>query len=662
MIKPAQITWSDDTPISTEFDDVYFSKASGLDETRYVFIKQNHLPERWANHPASQFTIAETGFGTGLNFLCAWQQWLEQSRKGQTMHFVSVEKFPLKKADLITALEKWPELSPLAKTLCDYYPELVSGWHSIHLPTPTELQDSSTGEVVLHLYFGDIHDWLSETTAQIDAWFLDGFAPAKNPEMWQPKLFSQMARLSHANTTVATFTAAGLVKRGLKGAGFKVKKAKGFGKKRDMIVADYQSTIGPVLPNYVCQSPWLCIPQNEAEKDVIIVGAGIAGCSTAYSLAQRGYKVKLLEKKEDIANGGSGNAQGVIYAKLPVQFTTQSDFYLSGYLYSLRTLKQTLGEPKRINSQQQWDDCGVLQLALNEKEQQRQIKFENNHDLQSIIARVSAEQASELAGIKLKHDGLWFKNGAWVYPKAWCEALIKHENISLITKCTVENIQYCDAQWQVQCSIDKEAKAFNSSNLVICSAYEAKKLDALSFLPTKAMAGQVSQAKQHSLTLNTVLCGDSYVTPMHDGKVNFGASYRVNSTATEIRAEDTDHNLKSLMDNFPTVAEQVDVALGGRASVRCSTPDYTPIVGAVCEPESFFTDFEPLRKNKKWRFRQPSKFYQNLYLNLGHGSRGLSTAPLCAELVAAQMNNEPWPLKTSTAEILSPNRFLVNQL
>ncbi|WP_396587004.1 bifunctional tRNA (5-methylaminomethyl-2-thiouridine)(34)-methyltransferase MnmD/FAD-dependent 5-carboxymethylaminomethyl-2-thiouridine(34) oxidoreductase MnmC [Bermanella sp. R86510] len=648
MIETAKIDWSESTPLSCQFEDFYFSRVSGLEETRYVYIQNNELPHRWIINSPSIFTIAETGFGTGLNFLCTWQLWQKHSTPNQTLHFLSVEKFPFSKADLQRALAHWPELEEQATALLEQYPKLTPGWHQLTMP----IQEDS-GQVILHLYLGDIHEWLPEIEASVDAWFLDGFSPAKNPDMWQPALFTQMARLSNNRTTVATFTAASMVTRGLQGAGFEISKAKGFGKKREMLKARYLKTTGPTQPNYIVKDSWLCVPHNySTTRQAVVVGAGIAGCSTAYSLAKRGYHVTIIEQKNDVAQGASGNAQGVIYAKLAAQFTKQSEFYLNGYLHSLRLLEATLGNHSA------WDRCGVLQLALSEKEAKRQRKFEQNHQLKTIIERVDANTASDLAGVDIEHGGLWFKDGAWVYPKAWCQALVSHPNIQLKLNTQVLDIGF-DKQWQIEIS---NKQTLLADNLIICSAHQAKNLAPLDFLPTKAMAGQVTQTQQETLNLNMVLCGDSYVTPIHNGKVNFGASYRVNSEQDDIRDEDNQSNLNSLNKNFPSVANQVEGPLHGRASVRCSTPDYIPIVGAVCDYEQFLHDFAPLRKNKKWRFHQAATFLPNLYVNIGHGSRGLSTAPLCAELVAAQINNEPWPMTASAATILSPNRFLVNKI
>lgn len=226
-ITNAILDWNESgTPVSNDFDDVYFSNDNGLEETRYVFLQQNHLPQRWQEYDQRRFVIGETGFGTGLNFLAVWQ-WFKTFREQnpdaalKELHFVSFEKFPVTKADLIKAHQSWPELAELAEQLQEHYPAAVPDCHRLVL---------EDGLITLDLWFGDIKDcmpqiWMGDSGV-IDAWFLDGFAPSKNPEMWNQNLFNNMASLAKEGCTCATFTAAGFVRRGLIEAGFDMKKSK----------------------------------------------------------------------------------------------------------------------------------------------------------------------------------------------------------------------------------------------------------------------------------------------------------------------------------------------------------------------------------------------------------------------------------------------------
>ena len=215
-------------PYSGIFQDVYYSSDNGLLETDYVFLQGNQLAQRWQPLLVNHFTIIETGFGTGLNFLCAAQLWLKTAPQNATLHFVSTEKYPLTLPEMAAAWQAWPELNPVCQPFLVQYE--ASANHSIQL---------FENRVQLTILIGDATECLGKTTTLADAWFLDGFSPAKNPEMWQPALFAQMARLSKSDTTFATFTSAGLVRRGLQSAGFKVIKQSGFGKKREMLIGRF---------------------------------------------------------------------------------------------------------------------------------------------------------------------------------------------------------------------------------------------------------------------------------------------------------------------------------------------------------------------------------------------------------------------------------------
>lgn len=656
MIKNAQLEWSDGIPTSTEFSDIYFNKENGAKETEYVFLEGNQLESRWQALNKDHFSIAETGFGTGLNFLCAWDLWLKNSKTHQQLHYLSVERFPLDKDSLIQALSHWPQFKPLCHLLIEHYPPLVDGWHTINIPNPNS--DGNGGQIILHLYLGDVHSWLPQIDAEIDAWFLDGFAPSRNPDMWNEQLFLQMARLTPFNGTVATFTAASKIQKLLKAAGFKVSKRKGYGHKREMVMASQQYTTGPQLPTWWGNKPWLVTRHhNHIEKrEAVIIGAGIAGSSTAYSLAKRGWQITVIED-QTIASGASGNDQGVLYSKLSAEMNIHSQFYLAGYLFSLRNLMQTL------TNTENWQACGVLQLATNEKEEKRQNIFTERHPLPGVLSLVSKQQASDIAGIDIPYSGLFFNEGAWVYPKAWCNALLKHGNITVLENTkAVELIQdTTNSIWDIKLN---NGKQLNTQIVIVCNANNAHLIDALSFLPTKPVSGQVTKIANQNVTLKTVLCGDHYVAPSHHGNLNFGASYRIKSDSTNIIQSENTDNINNLISSFPAIESQLslDEETTGRTSVRCTSPDYTPIVGPICDKAAFMKDFTELKKNKKWKFQKQAEFLTGLYVNIAHGSRGLSSAPLSAEIIASQITGEPLPASKEQIDLINPNRFLVNEI
>lgn len=236
-IDASNIEWRDGQPYSIQFQDVYFSSDNGLAETDYVFLQGNNLASRFQQFSSFQpseskkFTIIETGFGTGLNFLCAARLWLSIAPQNVRLHFISTEKYPLTYSDIVAAQSLWPDLSPVSTEFLVSYKKLADGSATAYL---------FDERIELTLLIGDANITLKDLNITADAWFLDGFAPAKNPGMWQAELFSHMARLSKPGTTFATFTSAGLVRRGLQAAGFKVNKHPGFGKKREMLIGRYE--------------------------------------------------------------------------------------------------------------------------------------------------------------------------------------------------------------------------------------------------------------------------------------------------------------------------------------------------------------------------------------------------------------------------------------
>ena len=399
----AALDWQHNEPVSLTFEDVYFSRAEGLAEAQHVFIKHNRLPERFAALTAhDHFTIGELGFGTGLNFLCAWRCFLTHAPASARLHMVSIEKFPLHPADLKQALALWPELARESAALVQHYHTITAGWQRLVF---------AEGRITLTLAIGDVHDVLPQLDANVDAWFLDGFSPAKNPEMWQASLFHTLATLSSPGSTFATFTSAGEVRRALAASGFHVHKARGLGKKREI---SHGTLATPPSPPW--QAPWFARPQANHDKSVLIIGGGLAGAATAYSLARRAWAVTLIERHPALAHEASGNPQGVVYAKLSAHAPPLTQWLLSGYGYTLRTLAQLFGEDDDY-----WQRCGVLQLAFNAQEQARQQQLTEAGLPTDLLYALTAEQTNALAGVAINQAALYFPQGAWVTPPSVCQ-------------------------------------------------------------------------------------------------------------------------------------------------------------------------------------------------------------------------------------------------
>ncbi|MFA5678468.1 MAG: bifunctional tRNA (5-methylaminomethyl-2-thiouridine)(34)-methyltransferase MnmD/FAD-dependent 5-carboxymethylaminomethyl-2-thiouridine(34) oxidoreductase MnmC [Pseudomonas sp.] len=646
----AELSWSDDgQPFSTHFEDVYFSRESGLAETRHVFLHHNQLAERWSElAPDTRFCIGETGFGTGLNFLCAWQLWDQLAPAGARLHFVSCEKFPLSSTDLQRALALWPELQPWACQLLARYTDLAAGWQHFSL---------AEGRVTLTLLIGDVLDTLPQQDGQIDAWFLDGFAPAKNPDMWQPALYAQLARLSAPGATLATFTSVGEVRRGLQAAGFSMQKVKGYGRKREMLCGQLDAA-----PAADWTAPWYQRPAaNHNERNALIIGAGLAGCATALSLARRGWQVTLIERHAHAAAEASGNTQGILYCKLSPHQTPLSRFVQASYAYGLRLLREVL--PQGEGS---WSACGVLQLCTDDKERQRQLALAAQGYPEGFLQAVDTEQASFLAGVQVDRPGLFFPGAGWVNPPSLCQAMLQHENIRLLTHCEALQLEQRGEHWH---ALDAQQQSLASAEVaIICCANDSLNFSQTSNLPLKPIRGQVTQlpATPDSEQLRTVLCAEGYISPARQGEHHVGASFRFDRLDNQPSSEENLSNLQLLDKLSPQLAEALDpqdpASLPARAALRCTSSDYLPLIGPVADAQAFRSDYAVLRKDASKQPTTPTRWHSGLYINTAHGSRGMVSCPLSGELIAAWLDNEPLPLPQDLVAAVHPNRFMLRQL
>lgn len=665
----AELSWSaEGQPFSTQFDDVYFSRESGLQESRHVFLQHNHLAQRWIKlTPASNFCICETGFGTGLNFLCAWQLWEQSAPASARLHFISGEKYPLSKADLTRALALWPELQPWADALLAQYTDQAAGWQHFTL---------ADGRITLTLLIGDLLDTLPRLDATVDAWFLDGFAPARNPDMWQPALYQQMARLSGPGATVATFTSVGAVRRGLQTAGFNMAKVKGYGSKREMLAGQMpeqlpeqlrDSSIDTALsdiPSRPWSAPWYQRPPSaQHNRTAVVIGAGLAGCSTAFALARRGWQVTVLERHASAAAEASGNTQGILYCKLSPHSTPLSQFIQASYSHCLRLLHEILPQ-----SDEHWGACGVLQLANTEKDRQRQRALAEQGYPVDFLHAVSPVQGSVIAGIDVTQDGVFFPTGGWVHPPSLCQALLAHANIRLLTHSAALELRQQGNQWQI---LDEHQQSLAQADItVLCCAAETRRFAQSSHLPLKSIRGQITRlpATAASQQLKTVLCAEGYISPARHAEHHLGASFRFDRLDNQPSGEENLSNLALLEHLSPALGAALEVptlkpaSLPARAALRCTSPDYLPLIGPLADAEAFIEDYAILGKDASRQPQTPARWHTGLYVNAGHGSRGLISAPISGELIAAWVDNEPLPLPRDIAEALHPSRFLLRQL
>lgn len=693
-ISEAKVHWDESNqPVSSSYDDVYFSRNSGIDEALYVFMEQNGLPLRWKDLSGNSFTIGETGFGTGLNFLVAAKTWLEQTSKG-TLHFVSVEKFPLSRSDLQRALTLWTEFSndkfDLTEDLLQQYPPAVPGIHRIKL---------ANNRIVLTLMYGDAkkmfaslqgsdHPLFKRTGNPIfNAWFLDGFAPEKNPEMWTDELFQTIADLSQSDTTFSTFTSAEIVRRGLNNVGFEVEKTPGFVHKRDMLRGKISSSMNkpmttktspqdwqPATFNSPHQPPWYLSPNNKnAPETAIVIGGGIAGCSTAHALAERGISVTLIERHKKVGQEGSGNPQGILYPKLSTGNSTLARFGLMALLNASRYyrdfLDQHLSSDSEEIEQAMGQRCGVLVLPESEKDKQQ---FDQIAQLfpQELVQLLEGDQLHQTAGLPLEStSGLFYPQLGWINPPAACQLLSKHPLINVQT-AEVEEIIHHNSHWQ---ALDKNGALLSTAlTMIIACGFDSNRFSQTNHFPLKKIRGQITSlpATTQSEELQTVLCGEGYIAPAVSGSHTLGATYNFDEASTKVRTKDHHINLEQLTKTDQgmantfcgTLTDPLVKTLSGRAAFRCTIPDYLPIAGPAPKLDSYLENYQLLRKNARSHIPIPGDNWPSLYLNIGHGSRGLSYGPMCAELIASEICSEVPPLELDLRQAVHPGRFIIRDI
>ena len=653
-IQPANLEFNaEGTPVSRDFDDVYFSNDNGLEETRYVFLEGNHLSTRFPEHPRRLFVVAESGFGTGLNFLTLWQAF-DQFRAAhpeatlQRLHFISFEKFPLTAHDLRLAHQRWPELAHWAEQLQTQWPPAIGGCHRLIL---------DDGRVTLDLWLGDINDLTDKLddsmNQKVDAWFLDGFAPAKNPDMWSPHLFSAMARLARPGATLATFTSAGFVRRGLQEAGFTMRKTKGFGRKRDMLVGVMEQDLA--IP---AQAPWFA-RRPSASREVAIVGGGIASALLSLALLHRGWQVTLYCADEAPATGASGNRQGALYPLLSAHDPALFQFFPAAFTFARR-----LYDSLPVAFDHDW--CGVTQLGWDEKSQQKITQMLSLGLPEDIAHAVTAQQVAETAGVDTGCGGIQYPLGGWLCPAELTSAAIALGQSRGLTVHYAHKVQSLSrtAHWELRFADGKEAQ---HASVVLANGHHITQFTQTASLPVYPVGGQVSHiptAPQLS-KLRQVLCYDGYLTPQNpsNGHHCIGASYHRGETDMQYSEADQQQNRQRLLDCFPNAswAKEVDVSEGqARCGVRCATRDHLPMAGNVPDYDATLEVYQDLADNKETAVSAP--VYPELFMLGGLGSRGLCSAPLLAEVLAAQMSDEPVPLDRVTLAGLNPNRLWVRKL
>lgn len=635
----ANIEWRDGFPWSTDFEDVYFSSAGGLQESRHVFLRGNDLPQAWQGH--ERFLIGETGFGTGLNFLLTVGEWLATTPPEARLYYYAVEGFPLSPDDLRRAYAHYPALLPLLEQLLPVYPPPVQGWHSRWL---------FDGRVNLNLLLASVDTALAWLSDPLDAWYLDGFAPSLNPDMWQESVLRQLGRLSHQGTRLSSYTVAGAVRRGLEQVGFECEKIPGHGRKREMLSARKAADHAP-LPS---KTPWFDLPSvSNTQRHALVLGAGIAGVTTAWALARRGWQVTLIDQGDTIAGAASGNPAGIIMPRISLAPAGDVSFYLNAYLYTLARLAQ------RPDAGDYWHPDGVVQLVQNAS---RRKKWQQIDTIPGLLQNLDADAASQVSGFPVEDPAMYFPAGGWLEPAGLCASLLAEagDAVRWQGNTPVDQVRHAAGEWQLLNRGEVQASA---PSLVLAAGTGSGAFDPSRWLNLRCARGQISylQADAQSRCLRTVICHDGYLLPAHRDRHIAGASFGIDDCRDTLLEQEQEDNLASLARSLPAGGWSRERLTGGRASVRAVTPDRMPLIGPLPDVAYYEQHYRDLCRGRAAEKYPAAAYHAGLYVNTGHGARGLTSSLLCADILARQMNNEPAAVDASMLRLLHPARFIIRK-
>jgi tRNA 5-methylaminomethyl-2-thiouridine biosynthesis bifunctional protein len=613
------VDWrADGVPQSARFGDIYHSESGALAQTRHVFLAGCGLPEAWAGQP--RWRILETGFGLGLSFLTSWQAWRADPQRPRLLHFVSVEAHPVSRDDLLRAAAAYPELAPLAAELGDQWWGLLPGFHRLAF---------DEGRVLLTLCIGDVQPMLrTQQHFEADSIFLDGFSPERNPQMWSPETLKAVTRFARRGTRVASWTIARAVRDALAQYGFQLGKAPGLPPKRDCLQGVFEPA-WQIRRRAPLPAP-IAVPGRCA-----VVGAGLAGAAVAASLARRGWQVTVFEAGARPAAGASGLPVGVLAPHVSPDDALLSRLTRAGIRATWQQLEALLREGI------DWRPSGVLERRT---EARPRLPAGWTADGPNESWHASAAQL-RAAGLPAGVAALWHARGGWVRPARLVDAWLAQPGIRVETGRPVARIERstpANSCWALR---DAEGKLLaEADRIVIAAGFESHAL-APDF-PLQPVRGQVAWGRMgEDLRLPDMpLNGDGHLiahVPDPDGALWLtGATFDRDSSDASPRAADTESNRERLARLHPPTAVQLAPAFAhgevhAWAGVRCASADRRPLLGPL----------DPAAPEGVW-------------LCTAMGSRGLTFAALCAELLAAQWHGEPLPLPASLAKALDARRAL----
>ena len=582
---------------SEKFNDIYFSSENGLAEARHIFIESTSLAELLKSN--NHLVIVEIGFGTGLNFLAVLELF-DRLGVDCTIDYISFEAYPLDKQLAYEAIKPFRELRRYNSLLLKNWPESwACSHHRLFL----------SDKVHLHLHYGDAYSQMKELDFKAHVWFLDGFSPSKNIDVWTKDIFCQMARLSYSNARVASFSVAALVRQGLLNSGFEIKKQKGFGRKREMLTGYFKSNKFPRRNSYQC-------------KNVIIIGAGIAGASIAHGLRATNIPHIVLEGSNSLAAGASGNPAGLLTPQLMAAPHPSMQMSLSCFSYVSRlAIQQEVVLSK-----------GLISLHYPEKQGVRQIKMAGQQWPDDLLEVVNASKISKLANLEIEQDGFIQSAGQVINPLKFTKQLLNNSEVK--TGVCITSLEKKNEEWEIKSS---DGKIYTATDIVLSIGSglpQFLKKFSLPSLELQVTSGQLSFLPKNTTlsNLSVSLQYGGYITPMINDKQVLGASFDL-SGSMQVTDEGHLHNISLLPVSLQKLIPNIE-KLQGRVSQRLASKDRMPLIG---------------------------DWYDSIYLFSAFGSRGLTNAPLLGMVLARKIAGRPLGLDRNIMKLLVPERFSIRE-
>ncbi|HJW12533.1 MAG TPA: bifunctional tRNA (5-methylaminomethyl-2-thiouridine)(34)-methyltransferase MnmD/FAD-dependent 5-carboxymethylaminomethyl-2-thiouridine(34) oxidoreductase MnmC [Albitalea sp.] len=630
-IIPARLQWNADAvPFSSEFGDVYHPASGALEQVRHVFLAGNDLPARWAGR--ERFVVLETGFGLGNNFLATWDAWRHSAPAKAQLHFISIEQHPLTREDLVR-VHRDSALAPLAEQLVAAWPPLTPNLHRLSF---------EGGRVQLLLALGDAVAWLPELVARVDAYFLDGFAPSKNPQLWQPRIFKALARLAAPGATAATWTAARAVREGLSAAGFQVSLGAGQGGKRDITLARYAPAFTPRrAPSR------LAAPASESRR-AIVIGAGLAGCAAAWALAEQGWSSTVLDRHDAPAREASGNPGGLFHGIVNPQDGAHARFNRAAALQASIAVREAIA---RHGARGGVD--GLLRLETSGADADAMRATLSRLGLPpDYVQALDRSAASVACGMPISHPAWFYPGGGWVQPAALAASFLARAGrwASFRAHTAVDALRRVNERWQL---LDVCGEVIDESEVVVlANAGDALRLLGHPGWPVEKLRGQISllPASPRLPLPRIPLAGAGYLLPAVDGLAVFGATSQRDDDDAAVRLSDHVDNLRQLARLTGAEPDVRIDALQGRTGWRWASDDRLPIIGAV-----------PRLDGHPPRLDQPRMVPRmpGLFVLTALGSRGIGWSALAAQTLASAITGAPSPLEASLLDAVDPARFVV---